>query len=147
MSKRSVTTISRPVIMMTGIRVFALCALALANGCQRSQTGERVNERLLEAASSVPVKSHPILTDQRTPMVKVLPRVDTGGDCAPRYRHGGMGSCINHQPCRGFAVQDPSGKVLCSCYGDIGGCASTQRCDEKQLTCVVDEEPPFNLSP
>jgi hypothetical protein len=102
------------------------------------------NEREIEATSSKPVTAERTPVAQDTPTLKQLPRVDTGGDCAPRYLHGGFGTCVNGRPCRGFGVREEKGAILCSCYGDLGGCAEGQRCDERKLTCVADEEPPFN---
>ena len=115
-----------------------LLALTFAAGCERSK------EKSLEATSSVQIAVEPLQVNSDTTLVRALPRVDTGGDCAPQYRHGGGGSCVNNSPCRGFGVKDHSGQIVCSCYGDIGGCSALQRCDEKQVRCVSDEEPPFN---
>jgi hypothetical protein len=62
------------------------------------------------------------------------------GSSLPRYKHGGMGACVNNAPCRGFGAMNDKGQIL----WDIGGCGEGQRCDEKRLTCVADDEPPFN---
>ena len=133
--------------MIKSLLPFALTILLICLvSCQSVGSGPAptAREREVEATSSVALTVEPTKTDQTVPMLKQLRRVDTGGDCAPRYKHGGMGACVNKAPCRGFGAMNDRGQILCTCYGDIGGCVEAQRCDEKKLTCVPDEEPPFN---
>ena len=127
-------------------RFLSLCSLAavLALGASCRAKAPSGDERRIEPTSSKPVTVERTPVAQDTPMLKQLPRVDTGGDCAPRYKHGGSGTCVDGRPCRGFGVRDEKGAIVCSCYGDIGGCGDGQRCDERKVTCVPDEEPPFN---
>jgi len=73
--------------------------------------------------------------------VAVRERVPSQGDCAPRYKVGGTGSCINNQPCRGFGVKGANGSAICTCYGRDGGCGEGQRCDARRLACVPETEP------
>lgn len=121
-------------------------AVAAIASCQTQSGGaaREARERSIEATSSVPVTGEPTVLPRDTPILKPLKRVETGGQCAPGYLHGGRGTCVNNQPCRGFGVEDEKGQVLCSCYGDIGGCGLGHRCDDRKLACVDDEEPPFN---
>lgn len=131
------------------LKFLSLCSLAAALAIGGSCRGKEPSsdERRIEPTSSKPVTVERTPVAQDTPMLKQLPRVDTGGDCAPRYRYGGSGTCVNGRPCRGIGVRDEKGAIVCSCYGDLGGCADGQRCDERKLTCVADEEPPFNKAP
>jgi hypothetical protein len=130
-------------IKLLSLFAFTILLIGLVS-CQSIGSGPTAREREVEATSSVALTVEPTKTDQTVPMLKQLRRVDTGGACAPRYKHGGMGACVNNAPCRGFGAMNDKGQILCSCYGDIGGCGEGQRCDEKRLTCVPDEEPRFN---
>jgi len=135
---------------MKPVCVIALTVAVAAIASCQTQSGSstrEARERSIEATSSVPVTVEPTVLPRDTPILRPLKRVDTGGQCGPRYLHGGLGTCVNNQPCRGFGVEDEKGQVLCSCYGDIGGCGAGQRCDDRKLTCVLDEEPPFNKTP
>ncbi len=80
------------------------------------------------------------------PPVPVRERVPSQGDCAPRYKQGGMGTCINNQPCRGFGVKAQNGSAICTCYGREGGCGEGQRCDALRLACIPETEPPSGRS-
>jgi hypothetical protein len=91
-----------------------------------SQTEPRI-ERLPEAA----------------PVVANATAVPSRGDCAPRYKNGLTGSCINGQPCRGFGVLDETKKEACACYGRAGGCGQNERCDAIKKACVPEEEVGF----
>ena len=64
------------------------------------------------------------------------------GACAPVYKSGQRGACINEMPCRGFGVTNDAGQPVCTCFGQLSGCADTERCDDRKLICVPDEEPP-----
>jgi hypothetical protein len=138
--------VSRLTIKLFSLFAFGTALVGLVS-CQGMRSGPTAGERGVEATSSVALTVEPTKTDQGAPMVKQLRRVDTGGNCAPRYKHGGIGACVNNVPCRGFGALDDKGRVICTCYGDIGGCGEGQRCDEKKLTCVADAEPPFNRAP
>lgn len=75
------------------------------------------------------------------------PPVASQGDCAPRYKNGLTGTCINNQACRGFGVLNEKKVAECSCYGIVGGCQAGQRCDAIRKTCVPEEEMPFERAP
>ena len=130
-------------IKLLSLSAFTVLLIGLG-ACRSIESGPTAGERGIEATSSVALTVDPTKTDQSVPMLKQLRRVDTGGTCAPRYKHGGMGACVNNAPCRGFGAMNDKRQILCTCYGDIGGCGEGQRCDEKRLTCVADDEPPFN---
>ncbi|MEP7009186.1 MAG: hypothetical protein ABJC13_02585 [Acidobacteriota bacterium] len=98
----------------------------------------------IEDVSSV--APDPALLRQDSPgkIVQRLPEVESVGDCAPRlkYPNESRTSCIEGRPCRGFGVQDESGRVYCTCYGETGGCVEGKRCDVRRLICVPEDEPP-----
>ena len=127
---------------------FSLCfiagALLLAwAACSKTTSqvrGKQEKEKQIEVSSSVPIDPAALHQDTLPNAVKRLERVETAGDCAPRYKIGGVGSCINNQPCRGFAARDESGNIVCPCYGSPG-CVEGQRCDDRKLTCVPEDEP------
>jgi hypothetical protein len=75
-----------------------------------------------------------------------LPPVASEGGCEPKYRNGTVGSCINHQPCRGFGVRERDGSARCVCYARPGGCNADERCSAEQGQCVADDESTFNRS-
>jgi hypothetical protein len=102
--------------------------------------------RPIEAVSSVPPDPKALQQPGEAKAVLRLPRVESVGDCAPRYKTGQTGTCVNGQPCRGFGVRDEAGQVFCTCYGQVGGCAVDQRCDERKLVCVPEDEPPLDLT-
>ena len=81
-------------------------------------------------------------------LVQRLPEVESVGDCAPRhaYASDSRTSCVEGRPCRGFGVRDESGRVFCTCYGKVGGCAEGQRCDLRKLSCVPENELPGGRS-
>ena len=127
--------------------VAVLAATMILGGCSqrgaprgdRDQSGQRI-----EDASSVRPNPEALQQMREPTLVLRLPRVESVGDCAPRYKTGQMGSCINGQPCRGFGVRDEAGQVFCTCYGQVGGCPDTERCDDRRLTCVPEDEPPLD---
>ena len=89
----------------------------------------------------------PVEPYQTTPVpTPLLPRVESRGECAPRYRNGESGSCVDDTPCRGFAVRDGE-RTICACFVTRGGCAADERCEPRQSRCVKEEEPPFNVIP
>lgn len=128
---------------LAGVCVMTGTILLAWAGCSKTasnSSGKREQERQIEATSSVPINPAAL---QRQPIpnaMKRLTRVESVGDCAPRYKIGGQGSCINNAPCRGFGVRDDAGNIVCTCYGGPG-CAEGQRCDERKLTCVPEDEP------
>ena len=99
--------------------------------------------RVQDVATSRP---DPGTLHRTTPVeiVQRLPEVASVGDCAPRHAHASdsRAACVDSRPCRGFGVRDESGRVFCTCYGKVGGCAEGQRCDLRKLSCVPEEEPP-----
>ena len=97
----------------------------------------------IEDVSSVAAAPNTIRRDTSPAPLKQLQRVESIGDCAPRYKLGGAGMCINNRPCRGFGVKDEAGKIFCTCFGDMGGCNEGQRCDDRKLSCVLENEPLF----
>jgi len=98
--------------------------------------------RIQDVASAAPDQAS-MRQDPPGEIVQRLPEVESVGDCAPRHEHASesRASCIEGRPCRGFGVRDESGRVLCTCYGETGGCAEGQRCDVRKLTCVPEDEP------
>lgn len=84
----------------------------------------------------------------KSPAVPIprLPPVASEGGCEPRYRNGMVGSCINHQPCRGFGVRERDGSAQCICYIRRGGCNADERCSAEEGQCVPDDESTFNRS-
>ena len=110
---------------------------------QRGQSDRDQNGRPIEDVSSVRPDPSALVQprDAAVPVLQ-LPRVESVGACAPVYRTGQRGSCINDAPCRGFGVRAETGQILCTCYGQVGGCNESQRCDDRKLTCVPDDEPP-----
>jgi hypothetical protein len=84
-----------------------------------------------------------LVQSQQPVVVQRLPRVASAGTCAPIYKTGEAGTCVNNRPCRGFGVRNKSGGVFCTCYGELGGCAEGERCDDRKLICVPEGETPF----
>jgi hypothetical protein len=84
----------------------------------------------------------------KSPAVPIprLPPVASEGGCEPKYRNGTVGSCINHQPCRGFGVREHDGSAQCICYIKRGGCNADERCSAEEGQCVADDESTFNRS-
>jgi hypothetical protein len=124
----------------------ALATLSLAScTCATSGHGSKAPDagRIEDVSSVAP---DPALLRQDPPgkIVQRLPEVESVGDCAPRHKNPAESrtSCIEGRPCRGFGVQDESGRIFCTCYGETGGCAEGQRCDMRKLTCVPEDEPP-----
>ena len=97
----------------------------------------------IEDVSSVAPRADALRQEPKAVPVQRLQRVESVGNCAPCYKTGGQGACINNQPCRGFGVKDQTGKILCSCYGEVGGCSEGQRCDDRKMNCVPEDEPSF----
>lgn len=114
---------------------FVCCYKGASNSSRK-----REEERRIEATSSRPIDSAALRQEAMLYAMKRLPRVESVGDCAPRYKIGGQGTCIENKPCRGFGVQDEKGNIVCTCYG-APGCAEGQRCDDRKLVCVPEDEP------
>jgi len=130
-----------------GIVIAALAVMCTA-GCTTSrepskqQPDRDASGRVIEDISPAPIDPNVVRDSVRgATAVQQRPRVESIGDCAPRYRTGQLGACINNQPCRGFGVLGENDRPVCSCYGQIGGCAETERCDDRKLVCVPDTEP------
>ena len=124
----------------------ALAALSLVSCvCATSGRSARTpEENRIEDVSSVAPDPASLHQDPPGKLVQRLPEVESVGDCAPQHKFmsESRSTCIEGRPCRGFGVQDESGRIFCTCYGEIGGCATGQRCDIRKLTCVPEDEPP-----
>jgi hypothetical protein len=107
-------------------------------GATQTHRGEPAN---LQAVSSVPPPITPLA--QQAPPLPNRPLLASRGICAPRYANGLTGSCVNNQPCRGFAVAARRGGVECACFAVAGGCAEGQRCDIEEKTCKQENAPLF----
>lgn len=134
-------SIVRPIgrlLLCCGLSLLALSGQA---GCTQSNVkADQVEALSIGAQPPVePFRTTPVPTP-------LLPRIASQGDCAPRYRNGSLGSCVNDKPCRGFGVLD--GKhVVCACFVKRGGCEDDERCERRESRCVKEEEPEFNLVP
>lgn len=106
------------------------------------------SQRTPPAVESITVDRAPPVEPFRTTgqPAPLLPRVPSRGDCAPRYRNGEQGTCVNDKPCRGFGVLDGK-QVICACFVRRGGCDANERCETHQSRCVKESEPEFNLHP
>jgi hypothetical protein len=125
--------------------VLALFGAVLLEACSRPQRGSPdhdQNGRPIESVSPVPPDRSALVPAREMVPVLQLPRIESVGACGPVYKTGQRGACINDTPCRGFGVRGENGQALCTCYGQVGGCSENQRCDDRKLTCVPDDEPP-----
>jgi hypothetical protein len=77
---------------------------SVITGNQQSVSGP------IEDVSSIAPKADALGQGAKAVPVQRLQRVESVGDCAPCYKTGGQGACINNQPCRGFGVKDQTGK-------------------------------------
>jgi len=119
-----------------------VASLLLLTACAfQREAGPTAQERGLEAVATVEIKPSLVPPPKPELLITQLPRVETGGACAPQYSNGRWGTCISSRACRGFAVRTADGSIQCSCYGDVGGCGEAERCDEKLLACVPDKRP------
>jgi hypothetical protein len=100
-----------------------LIGSCMAPGATQTHRGEPGN---LQAVSSVPPPIAP-LARQAPPLLN-RPLLASRGSCAPRYANGLIGSCVNNQPCRGFAVAAPGGGVECACARRRSPGATSQTC-------------------
>ena len=128
-----------------------ICGLALAalslTSCICATPGRSTrtsDESRIEDVSSVPPDPAFLRQDAPGTLVQRLPEVESVGDCAPQHKFvsESRSTCIEGRPCRGFGVQDESGRIFCTCYGETGGCAEGKRCDVRRLTCVPEDDPP-----
>lgn len=103
--------------------------------------GRSISGNQVEDVSSVRVDPKALQTSRELKAAQRLPRVSGRGACAPRYSTGQVGACIHNKPCRGFGVKNEAGQVYCTCYGQVGGCSERQRCDDRKLVCVPEDEP------
>lgn len=122
--------------------VILAASLSCSHSSVISSKQPPVSDRI-EDVSSVTPRADALRQEPKAVPVQRLQRVESVGDCAPCYKTGGQGSCINNQACRGFGVKDQTGKILCTCYGEVGGCSEGQRCDDRKMTCVPEDEPSF----
>jgi hypothetical protein len=129
---------------LCSITVGLLLALSMGIcfGCSR---GAPDDKQKVQPVSDQPPKLEPHSTPAS--VLVNAPPVASKGDCAPRYKNGLTGTCINNQPCRGFGVLDEKRQAECSCYGIAGGCRTGQRCDTIRKSCVPEEELPFERLP
>lgn len=128
---------------MCAVTVGLLIAFgSMLPGCSRRNPADK------EKVQSV-TEQAPELQPQSLPeRVQVnAPAVASKGDCAPRFKNGLTGTCINDQPCRGFGVLNEKHQAVCSCYGLVGGCQVGERCDTIHKNCVPEEELPFERAP
>ena len=117
-------------------------SLSICSGCS-----QRVPE---DKGKVQPVSEQAPCVEPHSPPASVVvnaPAVASKGDCAPRYKNGLTGACINNQACRGFGVLNQKRQAECSCYGIVGGCQAQQRCDTIRKSCVPEEELPFERTP
>ena len=133
---RSYTFVKKLAIAVA-LAVIASCA---PPGSVQSDRGDQ--EQQIEDVSSVAPSADTLQQEDLRVTIQRLPRIESEGDCAPRYKNGMLGACIAGKECRGFGVRDKNGKALCSCYGLIGGCGEGLRCDDEKLTCVPEGELP-----
>jgi hypothetical protein len=125
--------------------VLALSGVVLMQTCARQPRGSTdrdPNGRPIESVSPVPPDRSALVAPREAVPVLQLPRIESVGNCAPVYKTGRRGACINDMACRGFGVRAENGQALCTCYGQVGGCNENQRCDDRKLACVPDDEPP-----
>src|SRR5450759_3436364 len=88
---------------MRGKLALALLPLILAilPGCSQQRKPVKEEKKPSPLSQNGP-KREPIRPV--TPM-PVRERVPSQGDCAPRYKVGGVGTCIHNQSCNGFRVK------------------------------------------
>lgn len=125
--------------------VLALSGAVLMQMCGRPQRGSPDRDqsgRPIESVSAVPPDRSALVPPRDAVPVLQLPRIESVGTCAPVYKTGQRGACINDRACRGFGVRAENGQALCTCYGQVAGCSENQRCDDRKLACVPDDEPP-----
>ncbi len=132
---------------MTRIDAITVClllalGLGLGTGCEQRAPDDKEK---VQPVSEQP----PRLEPHSVPATLQVnaPPVASKGDCAPRYKNGLVGACINNQSCRGFGVLNKNRLAECSCYGISGGCQAGQRCDTIRKSCVSEEELPFERAP
>ena len=134
-------------MMLARASAVIACAAVMAHllvACGRTdrRAGDRDQQgRPIEDVSSVRPNPEALRQDPSAVAVQRLRRVESVGDCAPRYKTGELGMCVNNKPCRGFGVIDDVGVVSCTCYGKTGGCAENERCDYRKVVCVPDDDP------
>jgi hypothetical protein len=122
-------------IARTALVVLLLAALLSVIACSRQSGGNQ--QKVSPVAQGQPKLE--AITPVRPAVAR--PMVASQGDCAPRYAVGGMGTCINNKPCRGFGVRAENGSAVCTCYGKDGGCGESDRCDLVAKRCVSEKEP------
>jgi hypothetical protein len=115
-----------------------ILAVTILPNC--SKRGKGAEEKRASPVAKNAPKLEPLTPVPPTP---VRERVPSQGDCAPKYKVGGKGTCINNQPCRGFGVKGENGNPICTCYGLDGGCKDGERCDPQRLKCVPETERQF----
>jgi hypothetical protein len=126
------------------IRVALLIAfgLSMLTGCSRRAPADK--EKVQPVTEQAP-RLEPHSLPERVQVN--APAVASQGECAPRFKNGLTGTCINNQPCRGFGVLNDKHQAECSCYGLGGGCQEGQRCDTIRKSCVPEDELPFERAP
>jgi hypothetical protein len=126
--------------------IAAMAVVVAAASCSTSSVvrqGSQERTSRIEDVSSVAPSPESLRSTHIPQPLRQLERVDSVGNCAPVYKRGGAGMCIDNLPCRGFGVKDENGKVFCTCYGEVGGCIAGQRCDDQRLACVSEDLPRF----
>jgi len=129
-------------VCATAIGFLMVSAMGIVPGCSRRPPADKEK---VQAVSEQRPRLEPHTIPARVQLNQ--PPVASQGDCAPRYKNGLTGTCINNQVCRGFGVLNEKKAVECSCYGIAGGCQAGQRCDAIRKSCVPEEELPFERAP
>ena len=123
---------SHPMLLTLAAIIF----FSMAASCESRKGSDRKDQN--PVVSSVPLPS-----PQAIPSVTAPPPDELSygeGDCAPRFRNGMRGTCINGKPCNGFGVKDQAGKIDCECFGTKGGCPEGNVCSVTKRGCVPPQD-------
>lgn len=133
--------------MTTRFLAYLLLYGAFVSGCTRSTPGRSKDQAHgIEAISQIEPQLEPLAGPGVS--VRTGRPVASQGDCAPKYAIEGLhGTCVNGQPCRGFGIASEEGQPLCACYGRIGGCSKSERCDPLRGACVPESLPGWGRAP
>ena len=122
-----------------GARVASGLGVALAIGMSSTLAAEPPAATAAAAPTAEAQVTRGEFSTRAEPLPR-LPPVASEGGCEPHYRNGLVGTCINHEPCRGFGVRNPDGSASCVCYVRRSGCAQDERCDARDGQCVKDDD-------
>lgn len=126
----------------TRVALLILGLIALGN-CARNN--ERTRGPQIDAISKTAPKFASLASTG--PMLRPATPVPSRGSCAPNYKNGLHGTCINNKPCRGFGVIGNDGKACCTCYARQKACAPGFRCDPILKRCVPDDAGGYGRNP